>query len=266
MTNLDYLKPFGVDFFCVGKKFLVFNLVGRNLKVKYRRSVLGVLWTLVSPLSMVFVFYFVFKVVMRVQMPHYLAFLVSGIIPWSYYAQTVLEGMESLVGNGPLVSKVPIPLQVFPLVGAVTNFVTFALAIPILIGVTLFSGIPVNGSMLLFPVFYISLFFMSYAFSLLLGILNVYFRDMKHLTSILMQLWFYGTPVLYSADMVPAKYHWVLLANPIAGCFIGFHKIISEGAYPPLDAYYSTLGWTLASLVASFVILKYSSRNLVESL
>src|SRR6202035_5870261 len=131
---------FGIDIFCVSKKFLVFNLVGRNLKVKYRRSVLGVLWTLLSPLATVMIFYFVFKVILKVQIPHYMAFLVSGVLPWSFFSQTINEGMDSIVGNAGIAAKVPVPIQIFPLVGAITNFITLFLALPVILGISILTS------------------------------------------------------------------------------------------------------------------------------
>src|SRR5689334_7103760 len=103
-----FLRPLGVDLFCLGKKFLVFNLVSRNLKLKYRRSVLGVFWTLLSPIAMGMVYYFIFKVILKVQMPYYLAFILSGVLPWTFFNQTILEGLESVVGSWSIVTKVPI--------------------------------------------------------------------------------------------------------------------------------------------------------------
>src|SRR3954471_24738544 len=98
-------RPLGVDFFCFGKKFLVFNLVSRNLKIKYRRSVLGVFWTLLSPLAMAVIYYFVFRVVLNVRIDHYAVFILSGVLPWSFFGVTTLEGLDSILGNGSLISK-----------------------------------------------------------------------------------------------------------------------------------------------------------------
>src|SRR4051794_1756265 len=99
MQLLAVFQPFGIDLFCLGKKFLVFNLVSRNLKIKYHRSVLGLFWTLINPLAITLIFYFVFKVVLNVQIPHYLAFILSGMLPWSFFNQTMMEGMEAIVAN-----------------------------------------------------------------------------------------------------------------------------------------------------------------------
>jgi lipopolysaccharide transport system permease protein len=266
MNNLAILKPFGIDIFCVGKKYLVFNLVGRNLKVKYRRSVLGLLWTLVSPLALTFIFYFVFKVIMKVQVPHYLAFLVSGIIPWSFFSQTISEGLDGIVGNTGVVAKVPVPIQVFPFIGSVTNFVTLLLAFPIIFGVSIFTDVHLGSSVLLLPVLFFALFFISYGMSLILSLTYVYFRDLKHILGLAMQLWFYGTPVFYNPEMVPAKYHWLLLANPAGGAFVGLHKIFAEGTWPAPEYVLSSVIWAFVIMSAGLWVFWKLHRDVVENL
>jgi len=266
MDTLAIFKPFGIDIFCVGKKFLVFNLVGRNLKVKYRRSVLGVLWTLLSPLATVLIFYFVFKVILKVQIPHYMAFLVSGILPWAFFSQTINEGMDSVVGNAGIAAKVPVPVQIFPYVGAITNFITLFLALPVILGVSILTDVPLSGSIVLLPVFFLCLFFMSYGLSLVLGLLYVYFRDLKHILGLVLQLWFYGTPVFYNPDMVPPKYHWILIANPVGGCFVGLHKILAYGEWPSTESIVSSLFWAFVMMTLGLIVFKTTHRDVIENL
>lgn len=261
-----FAKPFGIDIFCIHKKFLVFNLVGRNLKIKYRRSVLGVLWTLLSPLSLVLVFYFAFKVVMRVQMPHYLAFLVSGVVPWAFFAQSVMEGLESLVANAGVIGKVPVPTQVFPFVTSLTNFMTLLFAFPVLLGVSLITGVPLGLSLILLPLYLIAMFLICYSYSLILGLAYVYLRDLKHLTGILLQLWMYATPVVYDSSMVPEKYRWVLVANPVGGCFIAFHSILGKGEWPPVATLWQTGVWVIVSVAAMLWVQRSVGNGVAEHL
>jgi ABC-type polysaccharide/polyol phosphate export permease len=253
MGILGYFRPFGVDFFCLGKKFLVFNLVSRNLKVKYRRSVLGVLWTVLSPLAMTAVYYFVFKIILKVTIPHYLVFIVSGILPWSFFSQSTIEGMESIVGNLGLVTKVPIPLQLFPFVGTLTNLTTLTIATPILIAAAVVSDVPLGLHLLMLGFYFPVLFF-------------VFLRDLRHITGIVMQIWFYATPVVYQDSMIPEKLRWTIYANPVAPVFIGLHQVLAGGAWPGGTLVIASVGWTVAlTLTASFVYKRYN-RILVESL
>jgi ABC-type polysaccharide/polyol phosphate export permease len=265
--SFDYrFRPLGIDIFCLNKKFLVYNMVSRNLKIKYRRSVLGVFWTLLSPIAMALTYYFVFKTVLNVQIPFYLAFILSGVLPWSFFAQTVNEGMESIVGNWGLVSKVPIPLQVFPYVGSLTNLTTLITAMPVLLAASLFSGAPVGASLLLVPVYLVCLFFMAYSLSMILALAYVFFRDLRHAMGIFIQLWFYATPVVYSEAMVPEQYRWVIFANPVGTLFAGMHDIFVHGAWPPATYVGATLAWTFALLIATLVIQNAFGQGVVEQI
>ena len=262
----SYVQRFGVDFLCLGKKFLVFNMVSRNLKLKYRRSVFGLFWTLLNPLALTFIYYFVFKVVMRVQLPHYLVFMLAGVLPWNFFAQSVVEGMESIVGSFGLISKAPIPVQVFPFVATLTNFVTLLLATPILIGAIFVTGVPVAAGCLLYLIYCGMLFFIAYGVALILAIAFVYLRDLRHIVGLAIQLWFYGTPVIYAETMIPAKYHWVLYANPLGAIFVGIHRALLEGGGmdPAFMSY--ALSWTLAITLAALIAQQTLSHELVEAI
>lgn len=266
MPLFSLLQPFGIDLFCFGRKFLVFNLVGRNLKVKYRRSFLGLFWTLLSPLAMTLIYYFVFKVILNIKVPHYLAFILSGVFPWAFFSQSVLEGMESIVGNWGLLSKVPIPLQIFPYVGTVTNLVTLCLALPVLLGMSIVSGVRLGASLILLVFYLTALFLMAYGFSLILAVGFVFFRDLRHFLGIVMQLWFYATPVLYNETMVPAKYRFALALNPLAPVFTGLQTILWKGLWPSASSLLGVLLWSIAVISLAAALQKFGSHELVENL
>lgn len=264
--DLFLFKPFGVDIFCLGKKFLVYNMVSRNLKLKYHRSFVGIFWTLLSPIAMGFIYYFVFKMILQVKLPHYLAFVMSGVLPWAFFSQTLAEGMESIVGNWGLLSKVPVPVQVFPYVNALTNLSTLFLSIPVLLVAAWVSNVELSASVFLLPFLFLALFFITYFLSLSLGILFVYLRDLRHLLGIVLQLWFYGTPVLYDESMIPQKFHWVLNANPIAHIFTSIHKILVAGTWPTSTDIWIIVAWALAIFMCGALTQKYLGHEIVEKI
>ncbi len=254
------------DPFCLRKKFLVFNLVSRNLKIKYRRSIVGIFWTLLSPTAMGFVYYFVFKIILKVQIPHYLAFVLSGVMPWAFFNQTVLEGMESIVGNWGIVSKVPIPIQVFSYVNALTNLTTLFLAIPVLIGASVFTDVPLSLSVLCLPFLLLALFLIAYFVSLILSILFVFFRDLRHLMGIILQLWFYATPVIYEEGMIPNKHRWIIEVNPLATVFIAIHKVMAQGVWPTRVELLTVAFWCVFFYLIGNLVLVFGRREIVENI
>ena len=264
MRFVSLFQPFGTDIFCLGKKFLVFNMVSRNIKIKYRRSILGLFWTLLNPMALAAIYYFVFKVILKIQVPHYLVFILSGVLSWNFFAGTLVEGMESIVGNFGLVSKVPVPLQIFPYVGAITNLVTLFFALPILVGAAIISKATIGPSIVLLLFYWGALFFIGYGFSLLMAILFVYFRDLRHIMGIVVQLWFYGTPVIYNETMVPEKFRWILALNPLGYVFSGIHEVLVEGRWPPTGQLLIVCAWVTLMLALTLIIQKHFTTAVVE--
>lgn len=249
-------QPFGVDLFCFGKKFLVFNLVSRNLKTKYRRSVMGVFWTLLSPMATAGVYYLVFNIFLKIKIPHYLPFILSGVLTFNFFSQSLVEGMESIVGNGALASKVPMPLQVFPYVGVLTNWVTLILSIPIMIIASLISHVSLGPSLLVLPFYLVILLAFTYGIGLLSSILFVFFRDLRHLMGIVIQLWLYATPVIYNDSMIPDKFRWIIFVNPMSSILISVHTILVEGSWPSLAMTWTAMGWAISILMLAAIVHK----------
>ena len=214
----------GFDAFCFNKKFLVFNLVDRNLKVKYRRSFLGFFWTILSPLAMSAIYYFVFKSILHIERPHYLPFILSGVLPWSFFAQSLSESTESIVANQALISKIPIPIHIFPYVVTLTNFSTLLFALPVIFVLAILSGVSVGLNMLWVLYFFAALLILGYSIGAVLSIFFVYLRDLRHAVTLLLQIWFYATPIIYDSSMIPQKYFWLLYLNPVGSIFEGIHE------------------------------------------
>ncbi len=239
----------GFDAFCLNKKFLVFNLVNRNLKIKYRRSFLGFFWTILSPLATSMIYYFVFKVILKVDRPHYLPFILCGVMPWSFFAQSITEATESIVNNQGLISKIPVPLQAFPLVVSITNFSTLLFALPIILLLAWTSGVTPSLNTLLVLPYFLALLLISYALGTVLAVAYVYLRDLKHALGLLLQIWFYATPIIYDKNMIPEKYKFILVLNPVGSIFVGIQESVLGVAGNTTMALLGTLFWTLFSLL-----------------
>ncbi len=254
------------QFFCFHRKNLLMNLVMRNFKIKYRGSVLGYLWTLVIPLSQVVVFYFVYQVVLKIPIPNYLAFIVTGIMPWVFFASTVNESLESLVAGQNLLSHVPMPIQVFPAATVLTNFFNLLLAFPIIFGVLLWSGITPSFTMILAVPYLVGLFLFTYCLSFILACLFVLFRDVKYIFSIFLNLWMYATPVLYTIDLVPDKFRWIFFVNPLTGFFVGFRDALINQRPTDPSLIISFVAWTAGLFLIANFVRSHLSAKLVERL
>jgi ABC-type polysaccharide/polyol phosphate export permease len=262
-ANLS-ISLLGFDIFCLNKKFLVLNMVERNLKIKYRRTFLGFFWTILTPVMMSTIYYFVFKVILNVQKEHYLAFMICGVMPWSFFVQSVGESTEAIVGNAGLLTKIPIPIHVFPYVTSITNFSTLALSIPVIFASALISNTPITLYSLWIFYFFTILMLITYALGATLSILFVYLRDLRHAIGLILQLWFYATPVLYDSSMIPLKYRWILYANPVGCIFEGIHASFISGRAPDASILLGSAAWVVFFFIALRFVHSFLRPGLVE--
>jgi ABC-type polysaccharide/polyol phosphate export permease len=254
------------EFFCLHRRNLLANLVFRNFKVKYRGSSIGYVWTLGIPALQVLVFYFLYQVILKIQIPHYLAYIVTGIFPWVFFATTVSESLESLVSGQALLANLPVPIQVFPAASVVSNFLSFLLSIPIVLAVVAFSDLPITWHCLLFLPLSLLLFVFTYCFAFLLASFYVLFRDLKHMFSILIQLWMYFTPVLYSPEMVPQAFRWTLYVNPMAPYFVMTRDLLIHNRLPAPIVLAAFVAWVVAFYLFANIVRASVGKTLVERL
>lgn len=254
------------EFFCLHRKNLLLNLVQRNFKVKYKGSSLGYLWTLAIPLSQVLVFYFVYRIVLKIPVPNYFAYIVTGILPWVFFSSTVIESLESLVSGQSLLTHMPMPLQAFPASSVLTNFISFVLSTPIILGALLLDKIPLQWSSLLgIPLCILFLLF-TYSLSFILASLFVLFRDLKHIFNIVVQLWMYATPVFYAQELIPSNFRWILYANPLAGFFVSLRDILIAQRLPDPLMLGTFFAWTVLLFIAANLMRVWIGPRLVEKL
>jgi len=236
-------------------RHLLAVMTGRELKARYRGSVLGFLWSLANPLLLLGVYTFVFSLVFQPRVEGqspYPVFLVCGLFPWVWLSSSLLEGTASLTGNAGLIRRSVFPIELLPLVPVLSNLVNFLLSIPILVLALVAAralGHPVGGPwiVLLPVVVLLQLPFVSGA-SLALAALAVHFKDVRDIVSNLLTLGFFLTPILYSIDAVPhAALRALVLWNPLTPFVVAYQDVLFRGR-PPEPAVWA--GMALAAAVA----------------
>lgn len=229
-------------------RVLVEVLIRRELKARYRGTVLGFLWSFVNPLVLMALYVLVFSVYLRVDMPNYPAFLLSGIFPWLWFSSTQSEATLAILGNAGLIRKVYLPSEVFPLVFVGSNMVHFLASLPILFGFLVWSGLTPSWSLLLLPLIIAIQVPFTCGVALVLAALTVQFRDLVHIVPNLMTALFFATPIFYPVAMVPERYRILVDANPLSHLITAYHDVLFYGRVPSL--------WHLAVLVvASWLVL-----------
>lgn len=261
-----WLTQFIHEDLCYSRKFLIYNMVGRNLKLRYRRSALGFLWTILLPMGMGAMYYTVFSFVFKVQIPNYAAMIITGILFWTFFSQSLAESMDSFISNFGLVTKVSIPINVFAFSICLTNLITLFLAFPVIIGVLVYSGTAPSLSLLCLPYFALMLFFIAYFAGVAFSVAVVYFRDLKVLIALILQAWMYLTPILYHFSMVPDRYHWILYANPVGKAFAGINRAVTNGEWPTLAEFITPAAWALVFVVIGTSIKRAFADTAIERL
>lgn len=212
------------------------------------------------------VFYFVYKIVLKIDTPNYLAFIVTGLIPWVFFSATINESFDTLSSSHYLLTQIPIPIQTFPAASAFTNFANLLLSLPAIAAVLLFGDSTLSAIALMFFPLTALLFVFTYSLAFIFAASYVAFRDVKHIFGIAIQLWLYLTPVLYSPSQVPSGYHWMLLLNPLAPYFIAVRDVLIFDRLPEQSDILMLFAWTTVALfIANTLRIKIGPR-LVERL
>jgi ABC-type polysaccharide/polyol phosphate export permease len=228
-------------------------LLRKELTVRYKGSVLGFVWSVLNPLAQAQIFYLVFSVYMRFQVDHYLVALLAAMFPWQCFANCVGEGPHTFAANPTLVKKVAFPRQAIPLVMNLQNLVHLCIALPVYVVFMLADGL-VPGAIWIWgiPLMLVLTLASVYGLSLFLGSVNLFLKDIGNLTTIIVQMAFFATPIMYTLGQVPEEYYWCFKVNIVAPLFICWRSLLLDNTvnfmFLPYAAGYAVLFCLLGAL------------------
>lgn len=221
---------------------LLRELVGRDLKVRYKRSVFGLGWSLLNPLLQLLVLSVVFKWILPLNIDHYVAFLFSGILVWNWFSSALSAGTSVVVSNGDLVRYPGFPILLLPVVSVASHWLHFVFALPVLAAFLLTAGIVPGWALLALPGVMLVQFVFTLSLVYLLASMYVFFRDIQHLVGVALLLGFYVSPVFYDLGSVPARYQVVYRLNPLALLIDAYRDVLLRGQLPRLLPLFALLG------------------------
>lgn len=195
-------------------KNLVYNLVSRDLKVKYKGSILGFFWSLLNPLIMLIVYTVAFKYIIRIRVENFPLFFLCGFLPWIFLSLSLSMAVSSIKDNANLVKKVYFPREILPLSIVLSNLVQFLLTFVILIPALLLFKIKLGFPLLFLPLIILFQLAFTLGLAFILAALNVFFSDVRHLLEIFLQIWFWLTPIIYPVSFVPERFQSLYRLNP----------------------------------------------------
>ncbi len=232
--------------------FLMQQLVSRDFKVKYKRSFLGIVWSLLYPVLMMAVMSLVFSNIFKFSMPgvNYLVYLLSGLVIFNYFSEASNLAMSSVVSNFSLINKVYIPKYIFPLSKCLFVGINFLLTLIPLYLVIFFTGTGVNIFHLLLPFAFICLFMFTVGMGLILSTISVFMRDMFYIYGIVVMIWTYLTPIMYDISIIPEGFQTILKLNPL-------YQIINFSRTIILFDQMPTLGQFMGCFVSGVVVLLF---------
>jgi ABC-type polysaccharide/polyol phosphate export permease len=214
-------------------RHLIFQLTRRDVLTRYKRSILGIAWTMLNPLGMMAVLTIAFSQIFRFNQPNYSAYVLSGLLVWNFFAQTTTASMISLVWGGGLFKRIYIPGVIFALSTIMTGLVNLALTLVPMLGIMLVTGAPIRWPILFLPVPVLVLSCFALGVALILSTIAVYFPDVAEMYQILLTAWMYLTPVIYPAKMLPETLRfWLEWLNPMVRILDLFRIPLNEGRMP----------------------------------
>jgi ABC-2 type transport system permease protein len=235
----------------------------KELRVRYKRSVLGFVWALLNPALLMLVLTLVFSALMRFKVPYYSIFLLSMLLPWTFFSQTLAYSVDSIVTNGELLKKVRVAKLVFPVAALVSNMVNFLLTMVPLLLLILGLRFPVHWTWIYLPVPMLGLFLFTLGVAFFFATANVFYRDVSHIIQVLLSAWFYFCPIIYSVDFVPARYRWIFHLNPLLYVLNGFRLSIYYGLLPTWQSAALSLGFGIGTLAVGFAIFRRYEKSFV---
>jgi lipopolysaccharide transport system permease protein len=252
---------------------LLYSLTRKELKVKYRGSVLGFFWSLLNPILTMLVYSFVFSILSRGGVKEFAIFLICALLPFNFLQNSVNQGTGSIISNSNLVNKIYFPREILPLSIVFSNLINYFLELIALFAVLAFMGYKFYLFLYILPVLIFIQIFLVMGMTLLVSALNVFFRDLQHLITIVMMVWFFGTPIIYPLSMVPEQFQpYIKFINPMTIYAAYYRNIFYYVKYPegagfpsPLETI-TALGITLLIFFIGYFVFKKLEPRFAEEI
>jgi len=241
-------------------------LVDRDMKLLYKRSALGVAWTLINPLLQLGVFVFVFQVVIPVNVPQYASYVFAGLLVWNWFQNALFQATGVIISSRSLIRQPRFPIAILPVAIVTTGLVHFVLALPVLIVFLLLDGVKLQPVLLFLPMLQLLQFVLTVSLAYFLAALNVTFRDTQHTLGVLLQLFFYLTPIFYDLKNIPGQYWYAYGLNPMVHIVTAYRAILIWGIAPDWLALAIISAIAAGLLPLGYWMFKQQSHRFVEEL
>jgi len=245
---------------------LLFFLIWRDVKVRYKQTLIGASWAILQPLLSMVIFTVIFGAFAQIPsdgLPYPL-FAYTALLPWTYFAQAVGQSGVSVVNDSDLIKKVYFPRLIVPIAAAVAPLVDFAIAFVLLIGLMVWFGIAPTLGIVVLPLFLLLALVTALTVSLFLSALNVRYRDVRHAIPFFIQFWMYASPVVYSVSLIPEQWRLLYSLNPMVGVIEGFRWALLGKASPDFEVMAMSAAVVLVLFFGGIVYFKRMERTFAD--
>lgn len=231
--------------------------IKKEVRGKYKKSFLGILWSFLNPLLQIAVYALIFPLILKNTQDNYVVFLCVGLIPWTFFVTTVTQCTSTVITNGNIIKKVYFPREILPISIVTSNTINFLISTLIIIAFILFDGMILTKYIIFYPLILLVQYVLLLAISFILSAVTVYLRDLEHLVGVVLQVLFYATPIVYSSTTIPASFQFIMKINPMASVIDAYRNIFYYQTCPDLK---SILLWLLISVVLCFIGYKIFNK------
>jgi len=246
---------------------MIISMVRKDLRSRYKGSVLGFAWTFINPLLQLLVYYFVFKMILPNNMKNFHLYLFVGLIPWIFFSASLTGGAVSVISQKDLVKKIYFPREIIPISYVTSCFVNMLLSFIVVIAVALATGVvPTVSGLLCLPLIMIVEYLMALGMALIVSSLTVFLRDLEHILGIIAMAWQFATPICYSETLIPARFMFYYNLNPMTPVVRAYRSILYDASVPDVGSLMMSIMFGTAFLIIGSVMFRHLQRRFAEEL
>mgnify|MGYP002552359555 CR=1 FL=1 len=240
--------------------------ISKDVRGKYKNSVLGILWSFLNPLLQIAVYAIVFPLIMKSNLPNYTVFLCCGLIPWNFFSAAISRTSFTMIENGNIIKKVYFPREVLPISVVTSEAINFIISTIIILAFVLGYGMGLSKFLIFYPLVLLVQYILLIGISFIVSSVTVYFRDLQHFIGIALQLLFYATPIVYATNIIPESYQWILRLNPMTFIIDGYRSIFYYQQQPDFISLGITLLVSLILCVVGYLLFSKLQKRFAEEL
>ena len=240
--------------------------IKKEVRGKYKNSFLGVLWSFLNPLLQIVVYAIVFQLILKNPQENYAIFICCGLIPWTYFSSAISRSAFTMVENGNILKKVYFPIEILPISIVTSETVNFLISTIIILGFVIFGGLGISKYIIFYPLVLLAQYLLLIAISFIVSSISVYVRDLQHLIGVALQLLFYAAPIVYSPEVIPQEYQWILTFNPMAYIINGYRDIFYYQTMPDIASIFGLIAISIVLCVIGYLIFNKLQKGFAEEL